>query len=637
MHQPLAFLQKYWGYSQFRSLQEDIIRHVLVGKDTLALLPTGGGKSICFQVPGLMLEGICIVVSPLIALMKDQVEQLRKRGINAAAIYSGMSKKEIDILLDNAIYGDMKFLYVSPERVQTELFQARLEKMKVGLFAIDEAHCISQWGYDFRPPYLELILLRELKPDVPFLALTASATPEVREDIMDKLAFRERKVFQKSFARANLSYSCLHEESKEKRLLGILSKVPGSSVVYVRSRRRCQEVARMLLKAGVSADFYHAGLSPEDRNKKQEAWIKGETRVIVATNAFGMGIDKADVRTVVHLDLPDSMEAYYQEAGRAGRDEKNAFAVALFHEGDLSELKSRVEQQFPDIQFLRKVYQSLANYFKLAVGSGLMVSFDLEVEHFAKTFNLPPLETYYAIKKLEEASVLQLNESFFQPSTVFMQIDNKRLYEYLIANKKMEPLIKMMLRMYGGELFSEYKKISESTLAKELMLAQATIEQQLAFLQQQGVIDYHKRKEKPQLLFTVPRMDPVNLPVDKVQYEKRKQHFAGKIAAMCAYITHAHQCRTRLLLAYFGENSEDDCGVCDYCLRKKQPQLQPDLVKRLKEEMVKMLGQEALWPYQLVRHFSSSKENQVMDALQDLLEDEVLVYVDGGKLGVRKN
>jgi ATP-dependent DNA helicase RecQ len=634
MSKALEILNTYWKYNAFRPLQEDIIDHVLAGRDTLALLPTGGGKSICFQVPGLIFEGVCIVISPLIALMKDQVEQLKRRGINAGAIYSGMSKREIDILLDNAIYGQVKFLYVSPERVQTELFQVRLEKMTVGLFAIDEAHCISQWGYDFRPPYLQLTLLRELKPEVPFLALTASATPEVREDIMDKLAFRERKVFQKSFARANLSYSVLYEEAKEKRLLGILEKVPGTSVVYVRSRKRTQDVAKILLKAGISADYYHAGLNPEDRSRKQEEWISGKKRVIVATNAFGMGIDKPDVRTVVHLDLPDSLEAYYQEAGRAGRDEQNAFAVVLFNQSDLEDLQARVEQQYPEIAFLKKVYQALANYFKLAVGSGWMISFDLEIEAFAKTFNLPQLETYYAIKKLEDAGVIQLNESFFQPSKVFFPVDNKVVYEYLIANRKMEPLIKIMLRMYGGELYSEYKKISESQIAKELMTDSFQVIKSLEFLHQQGIIDYQARKEKPQIIYTMPRMDPENLPLNKQAYLARKENFATKINSICHYINHQHKCRTRLILAYFGEKTKENCGMCDYCLKNKQQTKWQEANKGLSEEILKFIAIKPVWPHELVRHFSASREKLVIEAMHRLLEEELIIYAEKGKVAV---
>ncbi|MEM1137932.1 MAG: ATP-dependent DNA helicase RecQ, partial [Bacteroidota bacterium] len=447
-------LYQYWKYTTFRSLQEEIIQAVLAGKDTLALLPTGGGKSICFQVPALAKEGVCIVISPLIALMKDQVYQLNTRGIEAKAIYAGMSQREIDITLDNAIYGNIKFLYVSPERLKTEIFITRAAKMNISLLAIDEAHCISQWGYDFRPPYLELMQFRELIPNVPCIALTATATEVVKNDIQDKLGFDQNAgFFQKSFARENLSYSVYYEEDKEKRMLEILSKVAGSAIVYVRSRKRTKHFADFLRARKISASFYHAGLSNEERARRQDDWINNRTRVIVATNAFGMGIDKPDVRIVIHLDLPDNLEAYYQEAGRAGRDERKAFAVLLYNHNDIKQLKENIEISHPSIDKLKKVYQAVANYLKIAVGSGYLESYDFDLDDFVNTFKLPYLETYHALKKLEEQDFIQFNESFYAPSRLTIALSHDKLYEFQVANKEADKLIKILLRVYGAEIY----------------------------------------------------------------------------------------------------------------------------------------------------------------------------------------
>ena len=414
-----AILKQYWGYDHFRPLQEEIIDSILANNDTLALLPTGGGKSICFQVPALLREGICIVVSPLIALMKDQVEQLNRRHISAAAIYSGMSAREIDFCLDNCIYGNYKFLYVSPERLRTDLFLARSERMNISLLAVDEAHCISQWGYDFRPAYLEIAQFRATIPDINIVALTATATPPVQQDIQDRLSFKEGRVYQQSFARPNLSYSALYEEDKEKRLLKILSNVPGTAVVYARSRKRTEFIARQLRSRNIQADHYHAGLDTDSRAARQDAWVQNKTRVIVATNAFGMGIDKPDVRVVVHLDLPDSLEAYYQEAGRAGRDGKKAYAVILYNQNDTDRLIEGVERSFPPLAVLRSVYQNVANYLRIAVGSSMLASYDFDLDDFAQTYRMKSSEVYYAIKRLGETGFLQLNESFYSPSTSY--------------------------------------------------------------------------------------------------------------------------------------------------------------------------------------------------------------------------
>jgi ATP-dependent DNA helicase RecQ len=571
-------LKKYWQYDRFRPLQEDIIRAVLAKKDVLALLPTGGGKSVCFQVPAIAMEGICLVISPLIALMKDQVEQLQGRDIQAKAVFSGMTPREIDIALDNCAYGKIKFLYVSPERLKTAIFKERVKKMNVCLLAIDEAHCISQWGYDFRPPYLEIAEFRKSLPQVPCIALTATATKEVRLDIQEKLRFNKDNavVFQKSFARNNLSYSCLYEEDKEKRLLKILQNVEGTSVVYVQNRKRTKSVAAFLQKNGINADFYHAGLTNEERNTRQENWIKNRTRVIIATNAFGMGIDKPDVRSVVHLGLTNSLEAYYQEAGRAGRDEKKAYTVLLYNQADINDLEERTAQIFPTIDLIRNVYQRLANYYKIAVGSGEMLNYDFEIDEFIKSFpkteknTISYLSVYYAIKELENQGFIQLNEAVTKSSEIVFLVDNTKLYEFQIANANLDVFIKTLLRMYGGEMFNHYTKISENQLVKKLNVDMQTIENQLLFLQKSNVIDYSPQKDKPQLTFLTPRYNAPDLPFDLKSYQTRQEREKIKIKSVVHYVKHEKRCRTQLLLEYFNEITDKICGVCDNCLNNKK-------------------------------------------------------------------
>ncbi|HOO10614.1 MAG TPA: ATP-dependent DNA helicase RecQ, partial [Cyclobacteriaceae bacterium] len=461
METPGHILRQYWGYDRFRPPQEDIINHVLAGKDTLALLPTGGGKSICFQVPALLMEGVCLVVTPLIALMEDQVGQLRGRGIEAIAVHSGMGRSEIDVALDNCAYGKIKFLYLSPERIQTEMFQARIQKVPVCLIAVDEAHCISHWGYDFRPSYLLISDLREWKPDVPVMALTATATKKVREDIVDKLALRNPGIYAKGYARENLSFVARKTENKEKQLLRVVQKVKGAAIVYVRSRRAAEKLSEWLTRNGVDATFYHAGLDYRQRNEHQRRWVEGEARVVVATNAFGMGIDKANVRTVVHMDIPETLEAYYQEAGRAGRDGKRSYAVVVYHPIDVKAVREKVGQSQPDAEVLKNTYQALSNYLQLAEGSAMGESFNFDLSAFCDRFGLKPITTFAALKKLEEQGFIQLNEGFHRPSKVHFLVGKKKLYEFQVANGHFDQLIKGLLRLYGGELFSSYVSVSE--------------------------------------------------------------------------------------------------------------------------------------------------------------------------------
>lgn len=631
-------LKMYWGYDSFRPLQEEIIRSVMEGKDTLALMPTGGGKSICFQVPALVKEGICIVISPLIALMKDQVEQLRKRNISAVAIYSGMNSKEIDIVLDNCIYGNVKFLYVSPERLKTNIFQERAKKMKVNLIAVDEAHCISQWGYNFRPSYLQIADLREILPGISIIALTASATKEVKEDIQQKLLFKDSLVFEKSFARANLSYSVFRIENKELKLLEILKKVTGTAIVYVRSRKQTKEISDYLTRHKISATHYHAGLNHKERSARQDDWIKGRTRVIVATNAFGMGIDKPDVRVVVHLNLNNNLESYYQEAGRAGRDEKKAYAVMVYHAGDIDELRAWVGQAYPSLDFIKKVYQSLANFFKIALGSSMMASYDFELEYFVRTFNLPSLETFHALKKLQEEGFIDLNESFFKPSRVMIIMNQQDLYKYQIANATHDPVIKAMLRLYGGEMFVEFLSISEHQISKFLEGASVEeVEDVLNALHKLEVIIYDKKKDKPQLTFLTPRYDADALPLDKRKLEKRQEIDEHKAEAVISYVSHTKRCRSLLIQEYFGEISYSTCGICDICLEQKKDRDNEDLKLKAGLKIIKnTLGSQPMTIEDLIKNIQPKDKNKFIATVRLLVDNQDLVYDEYGRIKVKK-
>jgi ATP-dependent DNA helicase RecQ len=629
---PVSILKKYWQHSQFRPLQEDIVNSVLQGHDTLALLPTGGGKSVCFQVPALLLEGVCIVITPLIALMKDQVEQLKRRGILAVAIHSGMNRSEIDILLDNCIYGSIKFLYVSPERLQTELFIERVKQMKVGLIAVDEAHCISQWGYDFRPPYLQITTLRELKPATPVIALTATATLVVKEDIMNKLAFREPTgVFQRSFARDNLSFVVRKTENKERKLLEILQKVKGSAIIYVRSRKATQQIAEWLSKRGISASYYHAGLDFEERSKRQEEWIHNKSRVMVATNAFGMGIDKPDVRLVVHLDIPENLESYYQEAGRAGRDGIRSFAAILYQEADVINLQFKTEQAHPSPEALKKIYQALANYYQLAIGSSGGESFDFDLLDFAERFKYHQAEVYIALKKLEEEGLIQFNESFYNPSHLFFPVDKTKLYEFQIANARFDPVIKMLLRLYGGELFSEFVKISEAYLAKGLKITEKEMIATLKHLNELKIVIYQPLKNKPQVTFVLPRQDADRLPLNIARLEARKKLIVDKMNAMVAFATSTHRCRMQIVQEYFGEDTFAVCGLCDVCIEQRKTDNR-SAYDQLRAEIVNIIKSTSMTIEQLEEHIEPTDHELFADIVRELVDEGLLQYDDSWRL-----
>jgi ATP-dependent DNA helicase RecQ len=563
-------LKQYWGYDTFRTLQEEIVQSVLVGKDTLALLPTGGGKSICFQVPALAQPGICVVVSPLIALMKDQVENLKVRGIEALAIVSGMSKREVDILLDNCVYGKIKFLYISPERLSSPLVQERIRHMNVNLFAIDEAHCISQWGYDFRPPYLQLAELRKLHPKVPVLALTATATLQVADDIVSKLAFKKGfQVFRKSFERSNLSYVVAKEEDKLKRLLNLLKKVKGSGIVYVRNRRETQELARQLALEGVKADFYHAGLAAEVRSQKQDDWKANSLRVIVATNAFGMGIDKPDVRFVAHMDIPESLEAYYQEAGRAGRDEKKAYAVLLYNDSDVKALERKLAQGSPSLADIQLVYHQLGNHFQVAYGAGEGLLFPFDVADFCNKYTFDTIKTLNILKVLNLEGYVGLTESVYLPSRLQVIVDYEALYSFQLSNAVYEPLIKTLLRSYGG-LYDQYVLIKEQDLAKRLQISVNQVVQMLSKLNDMQLIAYEAKTDQPQIQFLRPRVDRAHLGIDYNFLAQRQAIYQKQVESVLNYVNQPI-CRSQQLLNYFDEHTKETCGVCDVCIgaRKK--------------------------------------------------------------------
>ena len=615
----LAVLQQYWGYEAFRPMQSEIIESVLEGKDTLALLPTGGGKSICFQVPSLCKEGICIVVSPLIALMKDQVHNLEKRNIPAVAIYSGMHYRDIDRTLDNCAYGHIKMLYLSPERLSTELVRERIKKMKVSLLAVDEAHCISQWGYDFRPSYLEIANIRELLPKTPVLALTATATREVASDIQEKLLFPKKNIFQKSFKRDNLAYVVLPEEGKAQKMVDMFRKVPGSGIVYVRSRRKTKEMAILLRKNRLSADFYHAGLPPDIRSQKQDAWIGGKTRIMVCTNAFGMGIDKPDVRMVIHLDLPDSLEAYFQEAGRAGRDGKKSYASLLYNETDKRRLERNYELAFPDLKSVQQVYRALGSYFQLAVGGGQGRSYDFDIVEFTTNFKLDIITTFNCLKILEQAGWIVLTEAVFVPSSLKILVSKDQLYDYQLRNPKLDRIIKSILRTYQGA-FNNPIHLREAQLAKFLKIPVAELAKALQLLQQDRIVNYEPKKEKPQLLFLQERVDADNLSLDYQMYNFRKNRYQERIQKAIAYAENA-VCRSKQLLHYFGETDATNCGICDVCLGRHKTELSKESYEAYKNKIKKLLLKEELKLEEIVESFAPKRENQVLKTIEYLLDE----------------
>jgi ATP-dependent DNA helicase RecQ len=611
-------LKQYWNHDFFRPMQEEIINAVLSGRDTLALLPTGGGKSVCFQVPALAMEGICIVVSPLIALMKDQVENLQAKGIEAVSIVSGMSKNEIDIALDNCIYGDVKFLYLSPERLLSELVRERIKYMKVNLIAVDEAHCISQWGYDFRPPYLHIADLRELHPDVPVLALTATATAEVSADIQQKLLFRNAAVFRKSFTRKNISYVVQNEENKLRKLLDIARGVKGSGIVYVRSRKETAEIAKFYNDNGIKADFYHAGLEPGVRSQKQENWKYNRSRVIVATNAFGMGIDKPDVRFVIHKDPPESLEAYYQEAGRGGRDEHKAYAVLLYNYADRLKQEKMFELNFPSVPEIKQTYHSLANYCQLAYEAGEGLSFDLDLGDFCSRFKHDLIKTINALKFLEMDEYLSFNESVFLPSRFKFNVANEELYNFQIQNPGWDPFIKTLLRSYGGS-FENYVRLREFDLAKRTNMNVQQVINGLKQLHEFKILSYLPQTAMPQVTWLKPRQQANALYINKKAIEERKATYRKKMEAVFAYTTHK-KCRSQMLLAYFDEPNAEKCGICDICLDEKRQRHSSEIFDDITNEIIQLLATSSMDLAALVTSTNIGTDKEKVETIRLLLD-----------------
>ena len=620
-------MKQYWGFEKFRPLQEDIIHSVLDERDTLALMPTGGGKSICFQVPALAREGICIVISPLIALMKDQVQRLQKLNIPALAIHSGMPYRDIDRYFDNCLYGDVKLLYLSPERLGTDLARERISRMKVNLLAVDEAHCVSQWGYDFRPAYLQIAEAREWLPAAPVLALTATATPEVVADIQDKLQFRQPNLFRKSFSRDNLAYVVLYEEGKENKLLDILRKVNGSGIVYVRNRRRTREIAILLQRNGIRADYYHAGLETQTRSQKQDDWLAGRIRVMVCTNAFGMGIDKADVRTVVHMELPDSLEAYFQEAGRAGRDEKKSYAVLLYHESDRQRLELQYELSYPPMDDIRRVYRALGSRYQLALGAGQGQSFDFDIVSFTENYQLELVKTFHALRILEQAGWIALTDAVFHPAGLMIRVSKDELYDYQLRHPKLDKVLKAVLRTYQGA-FSQHLHLREAQLANFLKMPKAELQQAFQKLQQDGIIDYRPPKDKPQLVFLRERADADNLTIDRQRFHFRKTRHLERIQAAIRY-AESNICRARQLLAYFGEPDAAACGICDVCTGRNKTDLSGEDYEKLKKKIRQLLQRDVLTTVQTVDSFSPKWRERVIKTLEHLLDEGIILKENG--------
>ncbi len=626
-------LKKYWGYSGFRPLQEEIIKSFAdERKDVLALLPTGGGKSVIYQVPASASEGMCLVVTPLIALMKDQVQNLKEKGIKAAAVYSGMSRDEIDIILNNAVFGAYKLLYVSPERLSTGIFLSRFPDMNIDFVAVDEAHCISQWGYDFRPSYLNIANIRKLKPDIPFVALTATATPEVAEDIQDKLLFKERNVFKKSFARKNLVYVVREVEDKLRYLLKIAVKEKGSGIIYVRSRKKTFEISKFLQSKGINADFYHAGLDAKIKDIKQRRWKKGDLRIITATNAFGMGIDKPDVRFVVHYDLPDSPEAYFQEAGRAGRDGKKSYAVLLYHKSDKLNFERRLKSAFPDIEEIKRVYNALCNYYKIPVGGGKGLIRLFSVHDFVSKFKLPVYSVLSSLKILRNESYLDFTEDDFAPSKVYFSVDREDLYRYQVANKHFDAFIKLLLRSYTG-LFSGYVSIDESYLAKKAHTEPDVIYGYLIKLAEHRIIRYIPQRKTPFIVFTSERLDDKNLLISKEHYKERKERHYKRAEAVIRYAESKTECRSRLLLEYFGEKDSPLCGECDVCRRKNETGLSYYDFSVISDKITGLLSKENLTVDKLVE-LTDYEEDKVLRTVKALLESEKIEYTVGKYLRI---
>lgn len=627
-------LKEYWGHDSFRPLQEDIINAVLDKKDVLALLPTGGGKSICFQVPALAMDGICLVISPLIALIKDQVQNLKNKGIPALSIYSGMSFIEVKKTLQNAIHGNYKFLYVSPERLETNLFLEFLPAMNICLIAVDESHCISQWGYDFRPSYLRIASLREHIPNVPVLALTASATKTVQDDICERLLFtKSQQRFQQSFERPNLSYSAFNVASKQNKLLEILNNVKGSAIVYCKSRKHTKDIADLLKLNNINADYYHAGLSNDERNKRQESWINNETTVIVCTNAFGMGIDKPNVRVVVHYEVPDCLENYYQEAGRAGRDGKRAYAVLLYSDKELSDLQKQSTIRYPTQEEIKKVYIDLMNHLQIPAGSGEYNNYDFDIAAFSSAFKLNILTATYSIKTLEQEGIVSFNEVFFKPSTIVFNCSKDALNDFEEHHPQLSDIIKGLLRSYEG-IFDYPATIYESQLARFIHKKREDIEKELLQLRQLGIIDYSQQKDKPQITLLQNRMYADSFVINLENHLLRKKEFDIRVTAMIQYVNNTINCRSKEIASYFNDPSVKKCGICDNCINQKELTLTKEEFENITQKINQLISSKKIPVKELLQHLSPIKKEKIWKVIDFLQSENKLTISKEGNLSM---
>lgn len=606
-------------------MQEEIIHAVLEGKDTLALLPTGGGKSICFQVPALLMDGTCLVISPLIALMRDQVDSLTRKNIPAIALHSGLNFYEVKKILQQATHGDFKFVYLSPERLETNLFKEYLPALNISLIVVDEAHCVSQWGYDFRPPYLRIAHLREELPGVPVIALTASATPVVQEDITAKLAFGNQAVFRQSFERPNLSYSSFCADSKTNKVLDVLSKVHGSAIVYCSSRKQTRDLSQLLLLQNIPADYYHAGLKQQERDRKQEAWITNQTSVMVCTNAFGMGIDKPDVRTVIHYDIPDCIENYYQEAGRAGRDGKKSFAVLVYQAENIAALRSMPDRRFPPIATIKNIYQALADYLQIPVGNGEGMYYDFDLLSFVKNFKLDSLLVINTLKVLEQEGHITFSENIFLPTQVQFTVDKDTLQEFEKSHEELEPIIKCLLRAYQG-IFDNRVSVQEKQIAWLGRLPVEKVQEQLLQLQSFGMIEYLPQKDTPQIHFLLNRASAQYLQINQDAYLSRKKQYTERVENMIRFVGLQGECRSRFISKYFGDPALSDCGVCDNCLAAKRKALTAEEFRQIETQIMQLL-EETISVEQLLHALGKTSAEKIW-AVLDFLQSEMRIDID---------
>lgn len=630
MLSPQEILKQYWGYDSFRSKQEDAIHSILDAKDTLTLLPTGGGKSICFQVPALMMEGICVVISPLIALMNDQVTALKAKNIRALAITSGMSFSELDIALDNCIYGNYKFLYLSPERLESDMVQQRLKKMNINLIAVDEAHCISEWGYNFRPSYLKIAEIREITT-APIIALTATATPLVVKDIQEKLKFDNENVISTSFYRDELSYVVLKQDDKDSKLIQILNRVKGTSIIYCRTRKETKRIHLLLSEYGITSHYYHAGLDVLERASKQKQWQLNHVRVMVATNAFGMGIDKNDVRLVIHNHLPFSLEAYFQEAGRAGRDRKLAYSILLYNDLDIHNLKKQINDHYPEIEIVRNVYQQIANFLGIAIGDGKHQEFPFHINEFCERYNLNQLQTYNALKLLEKEDYIKLSEAIHQPSRLFIKVTHTELYQFQIANKQYDILLKILLRSYGS-LFDNFTKIQENIIAKRAQLSTQEVKDFLTNLKQMDILDYIPQNSNPKLLMLKTRVDSKYISLSKETLETRKANEEAKAASVIQYASNQYQCRSHVLQNYFGEEDNKRCGKCDVCLERNKLNINDQEFEAIMLAIQNLISQNPMHVDDIIMAIVEYREDKMVSVLQFLSDNGQIAMNDEQKL-----